>query len=115
MFEAIEVKREIALLKSNVIRQELEAALQSLDTVRGRFAFLKEIAADNAAVVVDTQAQMGELDRIESVIRTAQTKATKPRDRVKLVTDIGKIEAVAMAHAAKFALTSRTESHVKDA
>jgi hypothetical protein len=112
MFEAIEVKREIALLKSNVHRQELEAALQSLDTVKNRFALLKEFVSDNATFAADIRDQSDKLEQIEAAIRTARTKADKLRDPVKLVLEIGKIEAVAMSHAAKFALTSRTESHV---
>jgi hypothetical protein len=115
LFESMEVKREIALLKSNVIRKELEAALQTLDTVRARFAFLKEVAAEDAAIAASIEAQMVGLDRIENTLRTAQSQNAPLRDPVKLVGEIGRIEGVAMSHAAKFALTSRTESHVKNA
>lgn len=112
MFEAVELKRDIQLFKTNVQHQQLEAALQSLDSVKNRFAFLKEFVADNAEFAADLNEQADKLEQIEVAIRIAHTKTAKLRDPVKLVLEIGKIEAVAMTHAAKFALISRTERHV---
>lgn len=113
MFEAAELKREIQLFKANVQRQELESALQSLDTVKGRLAFLKETVADNSGIVKVLQDQSFRLGQIEAVLRASHIKSGKLPDPVRLVIDISGMEDVIMSYAAKFALSSRTESHVK--
>gem|GEM_PF-6772409 len=113
MFEAGEVKREIAQFKSNVEKELLEAALQSLETVRNRFILLKELLSKEADKRSELDEQLAELDRIERLLRETLKSKKKLQDPVQIVMEIGKVQHVASRYTARFALNARMDSHDK--
>lgn len=113
MFEASEVKREIAQLKTNVEKGLLEAALQSLETVRNRFILLKELLSNAVDMQSELDAQLVDLDRVERLLREALSSGQALQDPVQTVMEIGKMQRIAISYTARFALDARTDGHDK--